>query len=51
MLDLLKDTQNFPSPLVQCCAKFEKAMPGNDQANLQPTLNKGTGGASLTIFD
>ena len=35
----------IPLPLIQCCAKS-----GNDQAILQPTLNKGAGGASLTIF-
>ena len=46
MLDLLKDTQSSPSPLVQCCVKSGKAMPvvaRNDQGNLQPTLNKGAG--------
>ena len=45
MLHLLKDTQNPSSVLVQCCAKSEKAMQAmvdrNDQANLQPKLNKG----------
>ena len=29
MFDLFKDTQNFAFSLVQCCAKFEKAVPGN----------------------
>ena len=29
MLDLLKDTQNSPSPLVQYCAKLGKTMPGS----------------------
>ena len=29
MLELLKDTQNFPSSLVQSCAKSGKAMPGS----------------------
>ena len=29
MLDLLKDTQNFPSALVQFHAKSEKATPGS----------------------
>ena len=28
LLDLLKDIQNSPSPLVQYCAKSEKAMLG-----------------------
>ena len=55
MVDLLKDTHNSPCPLVQCCAKSEKAMPGcvvarNDQTSLQRKLNKGAGVASLTIF-
>ena len=29
MLDLVKDTQNSSSFLVQCCAKPGKAMPGS----------------------
>ena len=29
MLDLLKDTQNSPSHLVQCCAKAGKVMQGS----------------------
>ena len=29
LLDLLKDSQNFLSPLVQCYAKSGKAMPGS----------------------
>ena len=28
MFDLQQDTQNFPSPLVQWCAKSGKAEPG-----------------------
>ena len=43
-----------PLPLVQCCAKAGKTVQGsgwpNDQANLQPTLTKGAGDASLTKF-
>ena len=51
MLDLLEDTQNSLSPLVQCCAKLFQAMVvRNDQANWQLTLNKKAGVASLTIF-
>ena len=30
MLDLLKDTQNSHSCLVQCCLKSGKGIPGND---------------------
>ena len=46
----------FSLPPVQCCVKNRKAMlfqavvARNDQANMQPTLNKESGGASLTIF-
>ena len=41
----------IPPPLVQCCATSGKATPGSGgQANLKPRLNKGAGGASLTIF-
>ena len=29
MSELLKDTHNSPSALVQCCTKFGKVMPGN----------------------
>ena len=25
----MKDAQKSPSPLIQCCTKFEKAMPGS----------------------
>ena len=56
LLHLLRDTQNSPSPLVKCCVKNGKAMlfqavvARNDQGNMQPTLNKESGGASLTIF-
>ena len=54
MLDLLKDTQNSPSPLVQCFTKSGKVCQSvvarNEQANLQRRLNKRAGGASLTIF-
>ena len=54
MFDLLKDTQNSPFTLIQCFTKPGKAVSGsnaqNEQANLQPTFNKGEGGASLVIF-
>ena len=64
MLNLLKYTQNPVSLLVQCCARSGKAISGygaqerpskamvlrSDQANLQPILNRGAEGASLTIF-
>ena len=40
--------------LTQCCVKPKEAMHGSEDqkwsANLQRTLNKGVGGASLTIF-
>ena len=53
MLDLLKDTQNIPSlwfNVVPSCAKLCQAVVArNDQANLQPTLNKGRRSASFTI--
>ena len=29
MLGLFKDTQNSPSPLVHCCAKSGKVIPGS----------------------
>ena len=52
MFDLLKDTQT--SPLAQYCAKPGKTVPGSggqeQQANLQPPLNKEAGGSSLTFF-
>lgn len=48
MFELVKDSQNSPLPLVQCCSKSEKAMPGGGgQANLKPTLAER---ASLTVF-
>ena len=54
VLDLLKGTQNFPSPwfnVVPSLGKLCQALLArNDQANLQPTLNKEAGGAILTIF-
>ena len=28
ILDFLRDTQNFPFVMAQCCAKPEEAMPG-----------------------
>ena len=54
MLELLKDTQNSPSSWFNVVPSLEKlcqaVVARNDKANLQPTLNKGTEGASLTIF-
>ena len=54
MLDLLKNTQNSSSPWFNVVSSLEKlcqaVVARNDQANLQPTLNKGAGGQSLTIF-
>ena len=54
VLNLLKDTQNSPSPWFNIVPSLEKLCQAveekNDQADLQPTLNKGIGGASLTIF-
>ena len=54
MLDLLKDTQNSPSSWFNVVPSLEKlyqaVLVRNDQVNLQPTLNKGAGDASLTIF-
>ena len=47
MSDMLKDTQNFPSPLFKL---FQAVVARNGRANLQPTLNKGGGGASFTIL-
>ena len=48
MLDLLKDTQNSPSPwlnVVPSLSKiFQAVVARNDQANLQQALNNGTGG-------
>ena len=54
ILDLLKDTQNFPYPWFNVVPSLEKLCQAvvtmNDQRNLQPTLNKTARGASLTIF-
>ena len=54
MSDMLKDTQNSPSPLFHVVSSLEKlfqaAVARNGRANLQPTLNKGGGGASFTIL-
>ena len=54
MLGLLKDTQNFLSPWFNVVPSLEKlyqtVVVRNDQANLQPTLNKGAGDASFNIF-
>ena len=54
MLHLLKDTQNFPSPWFNVVPSPEKlckaVVAKNDQVNLQRTLNKEAGGASLTNF-
>ena len=53
MLDLLKDTQNSPSPWFNVVPSLEKlwqtVVATNDQANSQPTLNTGAADASLTI--
>ena len=54
MQDVLKDTQIFPFPFSNVVPSPEKLCQAmvamNDQANLQPTLNKGAGDASFTIF-
>ena len=54
MLDFIKDTQNSPFPWFNALASLEKlcqaVVARNDLANLQPTLNKGDRGGSLTIF-
>ena len=54
MLVLLKYTQNSNSPWFNAVPSLEElcqaVVARNDQANLQPTLNKGAAGASLTIF-
>ena len=45
MLDFLKDTQNPPSPGFNVVTSLSKVVVAkNDQANLQPALNNGTGG-------
>ena len=50
-LELLKDTQISPYPWFNVVSSLEKlcqaVVTRNDQANLQPTLNKGAGCASL----
>ena len=58
MLELLKDNQNSRSPsphrfnVVPSLEKLCQAVvPRNGQVNLQPTLNKEPGGASVTIFE
>ena len=56
MLVLLKYTHNSPSPWFNAVPSLEElcqaVMARYDQANLQPTLNKGARGASLTkIFE
>ena len=55
MLDFLKDTHNSPSPwfnVVPSLSKICQAVVAkNDQANLQPALNNGTGGlVSLWMY-
>ena len=54
MLDLLKNTQDSLSPWLNVVGSLKKLCQAvvvkNDQENLQPTLNKRAGGASLTIF-
>ena len=54
MFNLLKDTQNSPSPWFNVVPSLKKlcqtVVARYDQANLQPTLNKGAVGVSLTIF-
>ena len=51
MLDWLKDTQRFPLPTDWMLYQklWQAVVPRNDQAILQPTLNKVARGASLTI--
>ena len=45
MLDFLKDTHNPPSPWFNVVTSLSKVVVAkNDQANLQPALNHGTGG-------
>ena len=54
MLDLLKDAQKCLSPWFNVVPRLEKlcqaVVAKNNQEKLQPTLNKGAGGTSLTIF-
>ena len=51
---MLKDTQNSPPSYFNVMSSLKKlcqaVVANNDQENLQPTLNKGVGGASLTVF-
>ena len=54
MLHLLKDTQNSHSRLFNVVPSLENlfqiVVDKKNQVNLQPTLNKGAEGASITIF-
>ena len=56
ILELLKVTQNSPSTWLNVVPSLKKpcSHAGSEEykwaANLQPTLNKGRGGSSLTIF-
>ena len=54
MLDLLKDTQNSSSPWFNVVTSLEKlcqaVVVSNEQADVQATLSKETGDASLSIF-
>ena len=51
MFDLIKDTQDCAFPLTKCLPIHKKLLKtfqaGNEQANLQPTLNKEGHVASL----
>ena len=53
MLDSLKNTQNAPSPWFIVVPSLEKRCEAvvlrNDQANLQPTLNKAAG-VQVSLF-
>ena len=54
IFDLLKDTEDCACPLTKCLPilkkLFKTVQARNEQANLQPTLNKEGDVASLTIF-
>ena len=54
IFDLLKDTQDCACPLTKCLSivkkLFKTVQARNEQANLQPTLNKEGDVASFTIF-
>ena len=54
IFDLLKDTQDCACPLTKCLSipkkLFKTVQARNEQANLQPTLNKEGDVASLTIY-